>query len=83
MTEPYASQYFDLIKPMCDARPREISRMFVSGMFPRSLIGEGTLEMTDRYIAASDPEPTVKRTLLEARDGIQRAIRARAKDASA
>ena len=82
LIQPYASQYFDLIKPMCDSRPREISRMFVSGMFPRTLIGEETLEMTDRYIAENDPEPTVKRTLLEARDGIRRAIRARAKDAS-
>ncbi len=82
LIEPYASSYFDFIKPMCDSRPREISRMFVSGMFPRTLIGEETLEMTDRYIAENDPEPTVKRTLLEARDGIQRAVRARAKDAS-
>jgi aminopeptidase N len=40
------------------------------------------VEQTDRYLSEHDVPPALRRLLLEGRDGVVRALRARARDAA-
>jgi aminopeptidase N len=83
LLRPYAPRYFDQIQPMFDHRSIEVALGFTSGMYPRMLIGEDVVVMTDDYLANRNPPAPVRRLLLEGRDGVQRALRARACDIQA
>jgi aminopeptidase N len=56
------------------------------GLYPTLLVDEETVTATDEFLAqhnAATQSPAGRRLLIEARDGIERAIRARRKDAGA
>ena len=83
LLEPYRSRYFDTLAEVWAERELEVALGFTAGLYPRLVIDEGTLEATDRYIADQRPAPALRRLLIEGRDDVSRALRARAKDASA
>jgi aminopeptidase N len=84
LIEPYRARYFEAIQPMWDNRPVEVSMTFVDNMFPMVLLGEDLIEQTDRYLETHpDASPPVRRYLLENRDDVGRALKARALDIEA
>jgi aminopeptidase N len=83
LLEPYAARYFEQIGPMFESRSLEVAIGFTNGMYPRMLVREDIVAMTERYIAANDPPAPVRRLLLEGKDSIERSLRARACDIAA
>ena len=83
LTEPFVESYFTSIKDIWANRTNEIAQQIVVGLYPALRIDESTLERTDRFLAEENPVPALRRLLIEGRDGVARALRARACDAAA
>jgi aminopeptidase N len=83
LLEPYRARYLESLAAVWADRELEVALGFTAGLYPRVVIDEETIEATDRYIADRRPEAPLRRLLLEGRDDVVRAMRARAKDASA
>jgi aminopeptidase N len=83
LLEPYRDRYFDSLAGIWERSELEVALGFTSGLYPRVVIDQATVEATDRYISSERPEPPLRRLLVEGRDDVMRAMRARAVDASA
>jgi aminopeptidase N len=55
----------------------------VVGLFPALLIDPVTVDAADTWLRTADPDPTLRRLIVEGRDGLARALRARGCDATA
>ena len=51
--------------------------------YPAYQVSEETVALTDAWLAAEGHSPSLRRLVAEGRDGVLRALKARAKDASA
>ena len=85
LLEPYVQKYFDSLNTVWETRTYELAQQIVTGMYPYPRIQPDTLERTDRFLASTDPVPAqaLRRLVLESRDGVARAMRARECDAAA
>jgi aminopeptidase N len=83
LLEPYRARYLASLADVWASRELEVALGFTSGLYPRLVIDQATIEATDRYIADERPGAPLRRLLNEGRDDVVRALRARAKDASA
>ncbi len=81
LLEPYVDRYFDCLADVWRDRTGEMAQNIVNGLYPTLLISPMVVDRTDRYLRESDPPPSLRRLLLEARDGVVRAQRARSRDA--
>jgi aminopeptidase N len=81
--EPYMERYFQAIPTVWAERTNEIAQGIVTGLYPAYRINEDTVERTDRFLAETDPPPSLRRLMVESRDGVLRALRARACDRAA
>jgi aminopeptidase N len=81
--EPYVMRYFGTLANVWKERDIEIGLAFARMMFPAVVVGDDTVHAADRYLDDKDVPGPVRRVLLEARDAMQRAMRARAVDAAA
>jgi len=80
LLRPYVDRYFERIADIWETRSSEMAQDIVVGMYPTPLIGQDTLDRTDANLRAAAPPAPLRRLLIEARDGIARAMRAREKD---
>ncbi|MFE4971488.1 aminopeptidase N [Kitasatospora sp. NPDC056651] len=80
---PYAEKYFAAVKGIWEARSHEISQQIIVGLYPSLQVTAGTLEATDAWLASAEPAPALRRQVVEARAGIERALRAQAVDRAA
>jgi aminopeptidase N len=80
---PYADRYFEALSRVWEERELEYILEFGEQLYPKWVVSEATIEATDRYLARDDVPGPIRRLLLEGRDRIERAIRARAVDAAA
>jgi aminopeptidase N len=81
---PYADRYFAQLQPMRETRPVEMAVRFASSMYPRVLCNDDLVRKTDAYLAANkDLAAPIRRYLLENKDQMIRAMRARALDVEA
>ena len=80
---PYAERFFEQVGPLFETRTAEVALAFAGSMYPAVQVDEATIAMTDRYLAEAGPPPPVRRLILEGRDGVLRALRARACDMAA
>ncbi len=83
LLEPYRGRFFEALGAFWSDRATEIAIGFTAGMYPRVLVANDTIEETDRYLAGREPVPPCRRLILEGRDDVARALRARAKDGEA
>ena len=83
LLRPYAGRYFDALAPIWRDRNLELALAFARMMYPGLLVDEDVVEMTDRYLDAGAASGPIGRLLVEGRDGVQRALRARARDRAA
>jgi aminopeptidase N len=81
--EAYAARYFQALATVWKERDIEIGLVFARMMFPSVVVDDKTIKVTDQYLARENVPGPVRRVLLEAKDGMQRAMRARAVDAAA
>ncbi len=80
--EAYAARYFQALANVWKERDIEIGLAFARMMFPSVIVDDHTIKVTDQYLARENVPGPVRRVLLEAKDSMQRAMRARAIDAA-
>ena len=83
LLEPYAVRYFDAVGTVWAERSSEMAQSIVVGLFPHLLVSPTTVQLTDAYLDANEVPPALRRLLLEGRDTVERALRARECDAGA
>jgi aminopeptidase N len=83
LCEDYVEKYFDVIGDIWRNRTAEMAQQIVIGLYPTLLVSPRVVERTDVYLQDTDVPPSLRRLLLESRDGVLRALRARARDAAA
>jgi aminopeptidase N len=76
---PFADRYFAELGAVFDRLDGEMARFFATGAFPRTQISEETVARVDEWLAAEQPQ-TLRRIVLEGRDRMVRALKARARD---
>ncbi|MFE1785393.1 aminopeptidase N [Streptomyces sp. NPDC059506] len=84
LTAPYAEPYFEVLERIWAERSIEIAMAVVRGLFPMHQASPGMLERADAWLAGhEDAAPALRRLVLEGRDDMARALRARACDTAA
>ena len=76
----YVEPYFGNVARFWEERTRDEALSLIGGLYPRTLIGQDVLDATDAVLADDALPGPVRRILLEGRDGMARALRARAAD---
>jgi aminopeptidase N len=81
LLEPYAEKYFEAVPGIVDTRTHALAQQIVVGLYPALLTTQATIDRTDGFLAALPPASSaLRRMMLENRDGVARALRARAAD---
>jgi len=83
LLEDYVERYFGVIGEVWRSRTSEMAQQVVIGLYPTLLVSPHVVERTDLYLQGPDVPSSLRRLLLESRDGVVRALRARSRDASA
>jgi aminopeptidase N len=78
----FTERYFDSLARVWETRSNEMAFTAITGMYPATQVSQETVDRTDRYLREAEPAFPVRRLLIEGRDGVSRALRARAKDAA-
>ncbi|MFF5260408.1 aminopeptidase N [Actinomadura viridis] len=79
---PYADRYFAEVDRIWDEWSSDMSQTFAETAYPFLVVEQSTIDRTESYIAEHRPPAALERLLSEGRDGVARALRARAKDAA-
>jgi len=83
LLEPYAEKYFEAVPGIVESRTHALAQQIVVGLYPALLTTQATIDRTDGFLAALPPgSAALRRMMLENRDGVARALRARAADVS-
>ncbi|WP_104045211.1 aminopeptidase N [Arthrobacter sp. ZGTC412] len=81
LLEPYAEKYFQAVRAIVETRTNALAQQIVVGLYPALLTTQATVDRTDGFLAALPPQSAaLGRMMLENRDGVARALRARAAD---
>jgi aminopeptidase N len=81
LLRPYVQRYFDSVADVWEQRTIEMASNVAIGLFPGHFVEQGTVDLTTAYLDEHpDLAPALARLLAEGRDGIERALRARAAD---
>jgi len=83
LLRPFAQPYFEALGPMWENRTLEVALAFARGLYPGLVASDDIVAMTDRYLETGEPPGPVRRTVVEGRDGVVRALRAQARDVAA
>ena len=81
LLHPYAERYIEALDAVWEERDLEFALDFGEQMFPRWVVSEETVDLVDRALGRSDLPGPLRRLLLEGKDRLLRAIRARRVDA--
>ncbi|MCB5272833.1 Aminopeptidase N [Arthrobacter sp. SO5] len=81
LLEPYAEKYFDAVPGIVRDRTHALAQQIVVGLYPAQLTTQATVDRTDEFLAGlPEDSAALRRMMLENRDGVARALRARAAD---
>jgi aminopeptidase N len=80
LLEPYVEPYFSSLGRFWGERTRDEALSLVRSLYPGTLIGPAVVQATDHVLADDSLPGPLRRILLEGKDGMERALRARAAD---
>ncbi|GAC1491028.1 MAG: aminopeptidase N [Pseudarthrobacter sp.] len=81
LLEPYADKYFDAVPGVVANRTHALAQQIVVGLYPALLTTQDTVDRTDAFLAGLPADSAaLRRMMLENRDDVARALRARAAD---
>ncbi len=83
LLEPYVGPYFDTLERVWKERTSEMATQIVVGLYPTVLAGPDLLRRTEEWLAVPDREPSLRRLVVESRDGVARALAAHERDRAA
>ncbi len=82
LLQPFVERYFAAIQDVWSTRTHEIAQQIIVGLYPSLLTTQETLDRTDTFLAGlGDGSPSLRRLIVESRDGVLRALTAQAADA--
>ncbi|WP_203965993.1 aminopeptidase N [Actinocatenispora thailandica] len=79
---PYRDRYFADVADVWERFDGEVAQVFAILGYPSLLVDDATVAATDAWLAGEHPAP-LRRLVAEGKDGVQRALRARACDTAA
>ncbi|MEV4222531.1 aminopeptidase N [Nonomuraea sp. NPDC049725] len=82
LLEPYREKYFAEVGRIYREWTFDQASTFAVGCFPTLIIEEATVQAARDYLAAEQPPQALRRLILEGADGVSRALRNQARDAS-
>ncbi|MEW1821772.1 aminopeptidase N [Arthrobacter sp. NPDC080031] len=81
LLEPYAEEYFEAVPEIVATRTHALAQQIVVGLYPAQLTTQATVDRTDKFLAELPADSSaLRRMMLENRDGVARALKARATD---
>ncbi|WP_305789104.1 aminopeptidase N [Symbioplanes lichenis] len=80
LTAPYAAKFFEVVDDVWAASDSEPAQEFVMLGYPAYQVSAETVALTDAWLAAEGHPASLRRLVAEGRDGVLRALQARAKD---
>jgi len=84
LTRPYAAEFFAAVGDVWAQRDGDPVQEFAQLGYPSQQVSDDTVRLTDQWLADNADQPApLRRLIAEGRDGVQRALRARARDAAA
>jgi aminopeptidase N len=83
LTAPYAQKFFEVVGDVWARSDSEPAQEFVMLGYPVYQISEETVALTDAWLAKEGHPASLRRLVNEGRDGVLRALKARAKDVDA
>ncbi|HEY3010984.1 MAG TPA: aminopeptidase N [Micromonosporaceae bacterium] len=83
LTAPYASKYFDVVTDVWARRDSEPAQEFAMLAYPAYQVSLATVALTDEWLAGDGHPAPLRRLVTEGKDGVLRALRARARDGAA
>jgi aminopeptidase N len=83
LTAPYAEKYFDVVSAVWARSDSEPAQEFAMLAYPAYQVSAETVAMTDSWLALGGQNQSLRRLVAEGRDGVLRALKARAKDIAA
>ncbi|MBY8873220.1 aminopeptidase N [Micromonospora sp. PLK6-60] len=81
LVAPYRDRYFAAVGDVWASRDSEPAQEFALLAYPSYLVDEDTVAATDAFLAAEGHPASLRRLVAEGRDGVVRALKARARDA--
>jgi aminopeptidase N len=82
LTRPYTGRFFEVIDQVWASRDSEPAQEFVELAYPGQHVSLATIEATDAWLADGEHPAPLRRLVVEGRDGVVRALKARTKDGS-
>ena len=83
LTAPYAAKFFDVVGGVWARSDSEPAQEFVMLAYPAYQVSDETVALTDEWLARDGQNQSLRRLVAEGRDGVLRALKARAKDVAA
>ena len=83
LTLEYREKFFEIVDEIWASRDSETAQEFVLFAYPSVHVSEDTVAMTDAWLAVDGHPAPLRRLVAEGRDGVVRALKARARDAQA
>ncbi|MFI5891269.1 aminopeptidase N [Actinoplanes sp. NPDC051513] len=83
LTAPYAAKFFEVVGDVWARSDSEPAQEFVMLGYPVYQISEETIALTDAWLARDGQPASLRRLVAEGRDGVTRALKARARDEAA
>ncbi len=83
LLRPYVERYFGVLDRVWSERQREVAMDITEYLYPTPVVEQETVRATDTHLERDDLPPLQRRTILEERDTVVRAVRTRALDAGA
>ncbi|MEU8814589.1 aminopeptidase N [Actinoplanes sp. NPDC048796] len=80
LTAPYATKFFDVVGDVWARSDSEPAQEFAMLGYPVYQISDETVALTDAWLARDGQPASLRRLVAEGRDGVLRALKARAKD---
>ena len=77
LTRGYADAYFEVLPKLWAERPEQMRTLLAARLFPQSAASEELIGQLDAFLAAEPRDNALRRVLIEARDGVERALRSR------
>ncbi|NRQ35937.1 aminopeptidase N [Nonomuraea sp. NN258] len=78
---PFRDRYFAEVGRIYQEWTFDQAQTFAVGCFPALLIEPGTVQAAQDFLSAEQPPQALRRMILEGADGVERALRNRARDA--
>ena len=77
LTKGYADAYFAVLPKLWAERPEQMRTLLAARLFPQAAASEELIAQLDAFLEAQPRDNALRRVLIEARDGVERALKSR------